>query len=35
MQIKIWGMNVFSFDLEIIVIFILKVGFCLNDYFDV
>ena len=35
MQTKIWGMNVSSSDLEITAISILKVGFRLNDYFDV
>lgn len=35
MQTKIWGVNVSSSDLEITAISILKVGFRLNDYFDV
>lgn len=35
MQTRIWGMNVSSSDLEITAISILKVGFRLNDYFDV
>ncbi|PSR13299.1 MAG: DUF4230 domain-containing protein [Bacteroidetes bacterium] len=35
MQTKIWGINVSSSDLEITAISILKVGFRLNDYFDV
>ena len=35
MQTKIWGVNVSSSDLEITAISILKVGFRLNDYFDI
>ncbi|MEM1215058.1 MAG: DUF4230 domain-containing protein [Bacteroidota bacterium] len=35
LQTQIWGMNVSSSDLEITAISILKVGFRLNDYFDV
>ncbi|MEL7222491.1 MAG: DUF4230 domain-containing protein, partial [Bacteroidota bacterium] len=35
MQTNIWGMNVSSSDLEITAISILKVGFRLNDYFDI
>lgn len=35
LQTKIWGVNVSSSDLEITAISILKVGFRLNDYFDV
>lgn len=35
MQTKIWGMNVSSTDLEITAISILKVGFKLDDYFDI
>ncbi len=35
MQTRIWGLNVSSSDLEITAISILKVGFRLNDYFDV
>ncbi|HMQ63715.1 MAG TPA: DUF4230 domain-containing protein [Flavilitoribacter sp.] len=35
MQTKIWGMNVSSSDLEITAISILKVGFRLQDYFDI
>ncbi|MEZ4984705.1 MAG: DUF4230 domain-containing protein [Saprospiraceae bacterium] len=35
MQTKIWGVNVSSSDLEITAISILKVGFRLDDYFDV
>lgn len=35
LQTKIWGMNVSSSDLEITAISILKVGFRLDDYFDV
>ena len=35
LQTKIWGMNVSSSDLEITAISILKVGFRLDDYFDI
>ncbi len=35
MQTKIWGFNVSQTDLEVSAISILKVGFRLNDYFDV
>jgi hypothetical protein len=35
LQTKIWGVNVSSSDLEITAISILKVGFRLNDYFDI
>lgn len=35
MQTKIWGFNVSSSDLEITAISILKIGFRLDDYFDV
>ncbi len=35
MQTKFWGMNVSSSDLEITAISILKVGFKLNEYFDI
>jgi len=35
LQTKIWGFSVSSSDIEITAISILKVGFRLNDYFDV
>lgn len=35
MQTKIWGVNVSSTDLEITAISILKVGFRLDEYFDI
>jgi hypothetical protein len=35
LQTKIWGFSVSSTDLEITAISILKVGFRLNDYFDI
>lgn len=35
LQTKIWGFNVSSSDLEITAISILKIGFRLDDYFDV
>ena len=35
LQTKIWGMNVSSSDLEITAISIIKVGFRLDDYFDI
>ena len=35
MQTRIWGFSVSSTDLEITAISILKVGFKLNDYFDI
>lgn len=35
LQTKIWGFNVSQSDVEIVAISILKVGFRINDYFDV
>jgi hypothetical protein len=35
LQTKIWGVNVSSSDIEITAISILKVGFRLDDYFDI
>ena len=35
LQTKIWGFNVSSSDIEVSAISVLKVGFRLNDYFDI